>query len=1505
MKKKEKKYMSMEKRLFLAFLTVAVWMSLFFPHVYLKNSTVHSVDVSSFSLDQKVQQENVSFYQTSRGGDFVYLSDIDYIASQSRPGWGSILKDTTSAGSKISVKVENAYYPFDKGMWAHATSTIVYDIHDYHYDYFTAYVGLNQTAATSSNGVKFYIYTSIDGVNWKLQTSENPTVLKAGMNAEFVKVNIKGANYLKLYANDNGANGNDHAVYADAKLTNDVSENNVVPSVTEFDELIKTNYSNMDLTNPDYELLVLQRNLVKNMGQYAIKRFVNENQGNKETFEWLFNNLENLRLYTLGGVPEGGSYYQSLTVLKSILEKHIRDFDIMDVTQYGTRYGELYKKMAIALSLTHSKLVGLWMQSGQPENQSDAVMRYEIYKMLHKNNKFVVTSSIDITKWFETYTIEEMRFVMNNNIDDEEILWLNEYTQSYINQYPNQAWKYLTPHPYMAYVWPNYSNPIFHDPDKKDYWDEKFNGIFSKYGVTYRSGLYKVWMNFRNEFGTGAVCGGISKTGANIRGVHGIPAAVIGQPGHAAIIYYSQDEKGNGYWNLDNDVSGWTLSEKGERMLLGWGNASFSRGYSVVYMALSQEVLNDFDTFQESEKLVYLADVYKDNLTKQEEIYREALKIQPLNIDAWYGLITTFNANSNKTEADYYHLAKEIGESLKYFPLPMQHLTDLIKPKLTSAEYGFKFTLLQTRILTEGSGTPNNSEENYYVYQPSLTRLEANYLLGKLDKEVASFSFDGDDANKIKLASRFETNGVRWEYSLDGKQTWKTVISLAGEEHSVLLTDEEIASITAEHDIYINIVGAPRTEENIYKIDITTSTLPTTLYANDLENRVIGVNTGFEWRNSESDDWTSYAVASPNNTGNKTLQVRVSASKTVLPSDVLNVTFTEDNQLDTQKYIRISHLSIHEYSTQSVDNKRPFYAENAIDGNLYTLWHTDFRYNVLQQDGKPFITIKLDTPKFISVLEFIQKKYKSNDPDAIKNGRVYVSQDGTDWIEAGRIENISDYEGTKRIEFDESVYGQYIKLELDTYDMFASLAMVNLFEDTTKQEVRVPTAGIGYDKTTLTRENVIARVINPSTKITITNNNGNDTYVFTENGEFTFEFEDENHLKGSVKAKVDWIDKKAPTASVSYTPDSKTNKDVTASLINLNEAVYLLDENNNKVNYVEVEENKVRFIEYYDLQGNTTKVLYLNDQGDTERITYHYTRANQEIILYTVTLNAMGNVINETFVNEDGQPVDPTDKDAIRQLDKMGRSKPLQYTFETNGTYTFRLEDKAGNKNNIIANVDFIDRVLPLASVIYNINEKTKESVVATLVFDKTDVTVINNNHQMTYIFNENGEFTFEYIDRAGNKGSIVAKVDWIIKDETNSDDNNNDDPNNNSNNNNNATNNETTPNHDDKNQSSSSTTINKPTTGNTIDKPNENPTTEDTTNSNNNNSTNSGTNNNNSSHNQNNDNEKQEEILESVKENKPVKTIFGMIGIIGIVSMVIVIVIFIKGKRKVDSETI
>ncbi len=37
---------------------------------------------------------------------------------------------------------------------------------------------LNTTAQNNGNGVKFYVYTSIDGKEWTLKTEENPEVKK-------------------------------------------------------------------------------------------------------------------------------------------------------------------------------------------------------------------------------------------------------------------------------------------------------------------------------------------------------------------------------------------------------------------------------------------------------------------------------------------------------------------------------------------------------------------------------------------------------------------------------------------------------------------------------------------------------------------------------------------------------------------------------------------------------------------------------------------------------------------------------------------------------------------------------------------------------------------------------------------------------------------------------------------------------------------------------------------------------------------------------------------------------------------------------------------------------------------------------------------------------------------------------------------------------------------------------------------------------------------------------
>ncbi len=1472
----------------------------------------------SFATDEETSTEQ------DTSAEYCYLSDMDWAAG-SKSGWGDLLKDKTSSNSKISVKVEGAYYAFDKGIWAHATSTVIYDLrttpNGEKYDYFTAYIGLNQTAASSSNGVKFFIYTSKDGTNWDLKTDASPAIFKAGTEAEFVKIKLKdengeNVNWLKLVADSNGSNGNDHAVYADAKLIKEGYKEpgtDLVPSITELDEKIKQfASSNADLsTNPEYELALLKRELISRVGNYALRKFLNDSEGNKAVYEWLTSDLDILRLYIMGGTPEGGSYYNSLTQLARLYDEYSTDFTnntpiVNEWCKEGMTRGDLYTKMAITLSLTHTQRVGLWMQSGVAVNQSDALRRYAIYKYLYENGKLNTNlgGNWDITKWFEALQVEEMRYVMNNIIDDEEILWLNTYVQDRLDQYKQS--KYITPHPYIAYVWPNYQNAVYYAPENVDYFNELFAvnkrddnngqelvnengentgkvGLFDteftipggKNNPTYTfkvtrgtpdNRVYKVWMNFRNKFGTGCVCGGISKSGSNIRTTHGIPAVVIGQPGHAALLYYTKNTQGQGYWGIDNDVSGWTKSEKGERMPLGWGNASYSRGYSVVYIVLAQEAINDYENLIKCEEQVMLAKVYANDLAdettkqtaleKQEEIYRKALEIQPINIDAWVGLINVYNANANKTENDFYDLAEDLAENLKCFPLPMYHLTNLIKPKLTSAENSYKFALLQARILKEGSALPNSATDQ--VLQPSITRTEANYLLGQADTSIATFSFDGTDAGKIVMSSRFDGNGLRVEYSLDGKQTWKEVAFEGDEEHKIQLTQEELNSITADTDIHINIVGVPRNDNTIFKIDITAQSNLANLYANDLENRVVGINLSTEWRYTEEDAWTSYGITSPDLTGNKTVQVRQAATGTKLASEASPMyTFTEDNQPDTRKYIPVAHLAIEGYSTQSKDNKRPHYAPNAIDGNGNTLWHTDFAINVLQQPTKPFITIKLDSPRYISALEFTQKKYKANNPDNIKNVIIYVSEDGENWTEAGRIENCSNPykdDEVREVTFNESVYGQYVKLEMESYNMFVSLSKVNLFEDTTKIEDTTPTAGIYYSTTETTNGVVVARLVNQGTEVTITNNGGSDTYIFTENGEFTFEFIDAKGNKGTAVATVTWIDKDEPTADVEYELD--TEKKLVISLDGISEDVYLLDKNNNKINYIEVQNGKVTNILYLDSSGDTNKEVAVDENGNITRIIYKNTISNEEVndVSFYVTTMENGVVVEngEEYLDSDGNPVEVSDsgKEMLRVL-QQSIANPLEYTFDDSGDYEFKMLDKASNilyksikvdyiENDTIilasditysitkltnkdvtatinpyvidtngkhssveivseggtthtftengeftfkykdssdtedwevkqhkAKVDWIDKTAPTAQITYSTTENTEGEVVATLVNESEEIIITNNGTSKEYKFTENGEFTFKFQDKAGNKGTAVAKVDWILEDTT------------------------------------------------------------------------------------------------------------------------------------------
>lgn len=999
--------------------------------------------------------------------NYTYLSDISYDKDKSFAASGhSIHIDENDSNQMLTLKVNGKSQSYIKGLCAWATSEIVYDLKDYDYDYFTADLGVDISEQSNyfNTGVRFYIYTSDDGESWTEKYKSD--TLYGWSEADAVKIDIKNAKYLKLTADDNSANWwaawYDEAVYANAKLIKedykeDTSDIAVIKTVDTYDKELKQN--NLQEITGDYELTLLQREFVKNVGYETLQALAKYSDEYKDTISWLMNDKETLRLYLAGGKPEG-SYLNSVKVLTRLYTTYKEDLSNDKTTSYGTKYSDLYRKMILSLSLTASGKNYFFFDGTQV---SDPVTRYQIYKDLHMHkgqDQELIQNQV-----FESLTVEEMRFVMNTIIDDEEIVWLNNYVR-------NDKNGATSPYSYIKYTGGyDYTKDQYYSEENYDKWDEKYH--LSQYNIPYQKGHPKLWIMFEE----GAVCGGLSKTGSCIWGTYkGLPNTCISQPAHCAFIYYTQDSNGNGIWNLGNNVSGWGKSGKTEhlntRMMNDWGSGSYVSGYCANYILLAQAAQNEYDSYEKAEEILMLADIYKDDNEKLESIYRKALKTEKLNFDAWLGLVNLYEKDDQKTEEEYYALAKEIAETYTYYPHPMYDLLNLIKPHLTSTTYSTSFALLQSNTLkTAAKATDKES------IQASAVREVANQLLGNVDTEIASFSFDGDHAGEIILSSRYDDTDVAWDYSLDGGTTWKEET----EKHSVKLTEKEIASITSKNDIKVHIIGADYSDDNVYTIDIQDSKgLPTGLYVNDLENQLIGNTTGLEWKYTEEDTWASYTEEQPDLSGDKTLIVRAAATG-IYQADTKTTTyqFTKDGTDAVQKYISIKHLSIEKASSEQ--SNKGDYAQNAIDGNINTLWHTVYDGS----DQEKSITIKLDEPVYLSAFEYVPRQIGVN--GRTRDGILYVSSNGEDWTEAASVTEWANNTQWKKITLQESVKIQYVKF-VTTKNWgngnYASAAMINLYEDETKKEQEKPTTTATTEVTTTETEKTTAK--NETTKVTTT-----------------------------------------------------------------------------------------------------------------------------------------------------------------------------------------------------------------------------------------------------------------------------------------------------------------------------------------------------------------------------------------------------------------------------------
>lgn len=1281
----------------------------------LSSVSLHAQETTT--TQKSTAQKSILVDHGDMEGKVLYLSDIPYLSA--KIGWGTIGLDKTSSNGALSIRLNGSTTTIKKGIWAHATSTVDYDISEYKdYAYFTTYYGLNTTAGGNGNGVKFYIYTSVDGKTWDLKTAENPTAIKGNNNAQKATIDIRNANYIRLYAHDNGSNGSDHAIWADAKLIKEGYNENVTRTVEELDAEIKSKYTGGPVQD-DIKLTLLQRDLINRVGQYNLRNFIDANEKNKETLEWFLNNEEALRLWTVGGRPLG-SYMRALEVLSTVYQAHKADLTDETAALGGTagiKCKDVYLKMMLSLSLSHSSGIGLWIGGNQ---YSNALKRYEIYKSMYQNNQ------LDNRAIFEQLTVEEMRWLMHVNIDDEEILWLNDYSKKW-----SSANDRFNPYKYMKYTFGySYYRPQYYSKANYAKWDAKYN--LSKYGVPYQSGKPKLWIVFEE----GAVCGGLSKTAANLWGVWGWPTSTVGQPGHCAYIYMYHAGGGKMAWQLANSVvtTGWANTSPLGYMPNGWGSGGYyaTNGGSIKsasYFFLAQEAQNEYEKYEQAELILLLANVYNKDWDMLDQIYHDALDQEIINLDAWLGVINmAIDSRSGMTQAELMSLAEEVADVMTWNPLPMYDLTRRIGTKITAPEYKAQLLMLQNETLNKAkSATFSNTVQ--YKEVPVV----AQAILGEVDSRIATFSFDGANAGKIVLSKQLQSTQVTWSYSLDGGNTWKDCYT-----PTVQLTQEEINSIDVNKDIKVHIVGLPREDKNIYTINITKGVFPTaSVSTSDEENRIYGVTDLMEWTLDPNGEWTSFAESNPLFTGNKKVYVRLTATGTSTTSDAVHYTFTENIIDDKQAYIPSKNLSVITASSTSSGNKN-----NLIDGNLNTAWQS--------KNVPAYVDIELDRARYVNALEFTWDKNAvmggSLPYGHPKNVTVFVSMDGNDW-QSATTASLPEMLSKKTLKFDTPIQAKYVRFHCASIhaSIVNNLAIseIKLYEDLTVDDT--PYAEISYNIIKTTNKNVTAELVNPTKDITVTNNSGKTSYTFTKNGTFTFEFVDKQGHKGSSTATVDWIDKTPPELNVTYSTTEPTNEDVVASLSFTKPVTILTKDveiatNADKSQTITFLENDSFTLEFKDALGNigtkTVSVDWIDKEDPTSEFTYSTTDITDKEVVATL---------------------DPSEP--VRVLNNDGKDT---YTFTENGTFTFEFEDMVGNQGTATANVYWIKKV-PQISVSYSTKKATNKDVKVTLNLEE-GYRIMNNGGKNVYTFTDSGEFAFEYLDEDNMMGRYPVKVDWIDK---------------------------------------------------------------------------------------------------------------------------------------------
>ncbi|WP_066496192.1 immunoglobulin-like domain-containing protein [Abyssisolibacter fermentans] len=294
----------------------------------------------------------------------------------------------------------------------------------------------------------------------------------------------------------------------------------------------------------------------------------------------------------------------------------------------------------------------------------------------------------------------------------------------------------------------------------------------------------------------------------------------------------------------------------------------------------------------------------------------------------------------------------------------------------------------------------------------------------------------------------------------------------------------------------------------------------------------------------------------------------------------------------------------------------------------------------------------------------------------------------------------------------------------------------------------------------------------------VVNNSGKNTRTFVVGMKYDFLISNGINIDKFSIDLTNTIKKSGPALKLKYTinsedyidklVDGKTSKNVLLTITS--------DDNISKVEFDGVEvisepfsyeftQNKVVTVVATDNIGNTSFLKASVDCIDKEPV-----RAGL-FSLYTMPTNEEN--IKLQFLSTKRVDVLEIKKNGstYKEVENGESVDKYEFNVDNNGRYSVRYKDDIGNENTVNLVVSNFDREAPKVKLTYNgeaTKSFTKEDVLVTVQLKDAEqeldgIKVLNTIGNIdSYLFKENGKFTYRVSDTAGNITEITANVDNI-----------------------------------------------------------------------------------------------------------------------------------------------